>query len=161
MLAKWRKLTVYSVFVLAVAWGIYQRPWRDLPTSAPVQSEPGIADSIETAQASVAATPMREDLQEKSLAGDWTVDPFRKKKPEAVAVPRARVARQVAPVLQGIMAVGNKRACVIGGQILKKGDRFGGWLVVNVATNTVELVGLSDRKHLTLRAGAINGKGRR
>jgi hypothetical protein len=161
MLAKWRKLTVYSVFVLAVAWGIYQRPWRDLPTSAPVQSEPGIADSIETAQASVAATLTSEDLQERSLAGDWTVDPFRKKKPEAVAVPRARVARQVAPVLQGIMAVGNKRACVIGGQILKKGDQFGGWIVLNVATNSVELVGLSSKKRLTLHAGTTNGKGRR
>jgi hypothetical protein len=59
------------------------------------------------------------------------------------------------------MIVGNEPVCVIGGQILKKGDRFGEWRVDAVATDQVEIVRLSDQRHLTLRAGDNDGNKRR
>jgi hypothetical protein len=158
-----RKVIVSSIFVVALVWGICNQPWKHLGTSGSPQSGGGGSDTTASPQAAQATVaPVGKRAQESELASDWTVDPFRSRTITATPVaPAVAAEQQPVPALQGIMLVGNEPVCVIGGQILKKGDRFGEWRVDVVAMDQVEITRLSDRRHLTLRAGEGAGNKRR
>jgi hypothetical protein len=158
-----RKLVVFAIFVLAVAWGIYNQPWKYFGSSNSHRSEGNFHDTAGTQGVSLAAVaPVGEGPRGSAFVSDWTVDPFRSKK--LIKTPGVHVVKTdqgPVPVLQGTMIVGNEPVCVIGGQILKKGDRFGEWRVDAVAADWVEIARFSDQRRLTLHANSGAGNKRR
>lgn len=154
---------MYAVFALAVVWGIYNQPWRTLKSAQPVQEETDRPDKMTNPRVAAAAmAPSVENHQRDIFVSEWTIDPFRSAAPAPSArVPVVITEEGSAPILQGTMLVGSEPVCVIGGQILRKGDRIGDWRIEAVASTRVDIVRLSDQRHLTLRAGeGADSKGR-
>ncbi len=161
MTEKKRKQVIFAILVLAVIWGIYNQPWKHYGAS-PALQEKTEAASTKAAAAPVMAAAVSVQMvpSTASFATEWTVDPFRcapttttskssDAPPEAVAV----------PVLQGIMTAGDKPVCVIGGNILKPGDKVGQWRVHAITADKVELERVTDRRHITLSAGGTKAMG--
>ena len=148
---KKRKMIIFAIFVLAVAFGLYSQPWKHFGARGGM----GISDTTAGIQTSAATvSTVAENSTTRDLVRDWTVDPFRSRPTTpATGVPMIATEEGPIPALQGTMIVGNEPVCVIGGQILRRNSQFGGWRVDAVAAGRVEITRLTDHKHLTLRAG--------
>jgi hypothetical protein len=160
-----RKWVVFAIFLVAVAWGIYSQPWKHFGSSSSYQEEIDSSNTVGILAAAVATVASAvERPTVTAMAEEWTVDPFRIRKLANTSVVPVRLTEmepEPLPLLQGMMTVGNEPVCVIGGQIVKKGDRVGEWRVDAIASDRVEVGRVSDGRRLTLRVGDNDGNKRR
>ncbi|MBI5867491.1 MAG: hypothetical protein HZB43_04250 [candidate division Zixibacteria bacterium] len=161
MTDKKRKQVIFAILVLAVIWGIYNQPWKHYGASRALQERTEAASTAAaTAPVMAAAATAQTAPSSAGFATEWTVDPFRSTSttatPKLPDAPREAVA---VPVLQGIMTTGDKPVCVIGGNILKPGDRVGQWRVHTITSAKVELERVTDRRRVTLSAGGTKAMG--
>jgi hypothetical protein len=164
MNAKKRQKIVFTVFVLAVIWGIYNQPWKHHELPQPEQQGPASAVSQSgTAQPVMASLqPAPRETDTIQWVSHWTIDPFHREEPEVVSkTTTIESAPEDEPVLQGTMIAGTDRVCVIGGRLLKKGDRTGAWRVDAISDDGVTLIRISDGRHLTLQTAETPELGRR
>ena len=149
---KTRKKVVYVIFVVAVLFGLYMKPWdrRRGEGNAPT------AASVEPLNVNPAAAGRDDSTQIRGgavFATEWPDDPFvhRGQAGPAPVVPTSSDEPSWAPfTLQGMMQLGGQAACVINGEILKAGDRISGWTVESVsATEAILRLG-SERQRLRI-----------
>jgi hypothetical protein len=147
-----RKQAVYAVFVLAVLFGLYMKPWdrHQGAIDAPADSS---GDHGITTPAAAAGADSAQVPGAAVFATEWPSDPFAHRGQTASAgVVTAPWAEPTMPAftLQGMMQLGGQAACVINGEILKAGDRISGWTVESIsATDAVLRLG-SERQRLRI-----------
>jgi len=146
---KTRKRAIYAIFVLAILFGLYMKPWDrtrgmgEIPMApSEDQGSTGSAAASDSTQLTVAA----------AFASEWPADPFAHRGQAASVAPAAAMPEPAMPefTLQGMMQLGGQTACVINGVILKAGDQISGWTVESVsATDAVLRLG-SERQRLRI-----------
>lgn len=162
MTEKRRKQVVFAVLVLAVVWGIYNQPWKRYRSPRDSHAEVE-SNAMEAGPAPVAAAVVAAAGTSASATlpvTEWTIDPFRNA-PAAVSsnAPKAPVEVVPVPVLQGIMTAGGEPVCIIGGKILKQGDRIGQWRVRAITDDQVELEKIADGRRARLSTSGTKAMG--
>nr|MBN2277694.1 hypothetical protein [candidate division Zixibacteria bacterium] len=141
-----RKKIIYAVFVVAVAWGIYNftgKNSRDLkqePVSPPVRAE--IARST---------PPARAIDIEKYESLPWGQDPFLQ--PGDVDRPDEVAAESPRWVLGGILYSRDNPSAVINNRIVRTGDSVNGAIIVDIMEKSVALDKDGLQFKLTLSKG--------
>jgi hypothetical protein len=122
MTEKNRKKIVYSVFVLAVVWALF-----NLPFGKKTESDfSGIAEQSEM----ITSLNTISDNQDKlDLNQDWGADPFAIKKTTGKQVVRNTVNFK----LTAISESNGTYWALINGKILSVGDNIDGWKLVEVS----------------------------
>src|SRR3972149_5793933 len=147
-----RKRIVFAVFLVAAAWGLYSQPWTHIGASRPHQAGVNSPDTLGIRAAVVAtAASVAERPTVGAMAKEWTVDPFRSKFPTKTPIVPNRAPEtepEPPPLLQGMMTVGDEPVCVISGQVVRKGDRVGGWRVDAIASDRGDMARVSDGRRL-------------
>ena len=149
---KTRKRAVYAIFVLAVLFGLYMKPW-DRPSreesAATITGNP----NGEAAAATTHEVDSAQIIGAAVFATNWPSDPFAHRG-QGAAAPVISVASDepLMPLfkLQGMMQLDGQNACVINGEILKAGDRISGWTVESVNANEAILRLGSERQRLRI-----------
>lgn len=149
---KTRKRVVYTIFALAVLFGLYMKPWErrrsedNAPTAASVEQSDvnrvtaGGSDSTPTLAVALFATEWPEDpFAHRGQVGGTPIVSTSSDEPNWTSF-----------TLQGMMQLGGQAACVINGEFLKAGDRISGWTVESVsATEAILRLG-SERQRLRI-----------
>jgi hypothetical protein len=142
MTEKRRKQIVYSIFVIAVVWAIFNFPHRKQQI---VSESP---QALESVPATAAVTPAFPAGTTLPASDQWGRDPFDRGGARATSTPG-----ELAPSfrLTAVSAGGGKAMAVINGKMVSQGDVVQGWRVTGISNAGVVLAS-NDRK-ITLTIG--------
>ena len=138
-----RKRIVYTIFLVAVIWGIFNFPHRkrvaELQTTPVTETTTAVALAIPTAVS--AATP--------TTPSEWGRDPFARAR-----IGKANVQGVTAPTLSvaAVSVTDGKAMAIVNGRMVGKGDAVEGWRVISITDNGVVLE--SKGKKITLKIGS-------
>jgi len=151
-----RQRVLIAIFLVAVGWGLYSKPWKS--RTPIVDDTPGPAEvrpAGETLQAVAVAVIPALDADLSKL--EWTPDPFRPAPGEESEVSVApETSPMFVPALQGTMAIRGTMQCVLDGRVFKVGDDIGRWTVERIEPGSV-IIRDSDGGRVTLRADNASG----
>lgn len=148
-----RKHILYAVFIVAVLWGLYSRPWeeREPKSSLSRPPEPAAAATVATVASPTDKTVVRP------VRSEWTTDPFRSSSTRDPAEElNDENASLLQPILQGTMTVRGAELCVLDGQVYAAGDRHGPWRITRIKKGEVTLLG-AHQESLTLHTRRTGG----
>jgi hypothetical protein len=143
MTEKRRKQIVYSIFVIAVTWAIFNFPHQK---KKPIQSEsPQISEGAPVVAAAVAELPTRPEL---AVPDQWGRDPFARSGGRVTSEPsEVNPSFRVAAISMG----GGKAMAVINGKMIGQGETIQGWRVKAISNAGVVLE--SNGRKITLTIG--------
>lgn len=149
-----RKQLVFGLFLVAVIFGLFMKPWERRRPDRPVEStvQPQAEESRESVAAIMAETDERAKIR---FASAWPENPFGRRDavaPESDQAPTI-VEKDDGPVprLQGIMNVDGRKVCVIDRRTLTVGETIDGWRIATIGENEVVLTRSGRRLRLSLR----------
>ncbi len=137
-----RKQIIYSIFVIAVTWAIFNFPHH----RKPIESQSPQAS--ENAPVVAVATPELSTRPALTLPDQWGRDPFVRGGERATSMPSEVIPSfRVAAVSVG----GGKAMAVINGKMIGQGDAIQGWRVRAISNAGVVLE--SNGRKITLTIG--------
>jgi len=139
---KHRKQIVYTIFILAVSWAVFNFPHRKKLTSVEPPQSSEVPAAVTVTAGAAGSGPALE------VPEQWGRDPFVRGGERA-----SSGSRDASPALRvaAVSVAAGKAMAIINGKLVGQGDMIQGWHVLNISSDVVVLE--ANGRKITLTVG--------